>query len=35
MVDSREFLAYDEETVANINDACSRIKNDIDEKIKG
>jgi hypothetical protein len=34
MVDSREFLAYDEETVANINDACSRIKNDIDEKIK-
>jgi hypothetical protein len=34
MVDSREFLAYDEVTVANINDACSRIKNDIDEKIK-
>jgi hypothetical protein len=34
MVDSREFLAYDEETVTNINDACSRIKNDIDEKIK-
>jgi hypothetical protein len=34
MVDSREFLAYDEETVANINDACTRIKNDIDAKIK-
>lgn len=34
MVDSREFLAYDEETIANINEACDKIKAEIDDRIK-
>lgn len=34
MVDSREFLSYDEGTIANINEAAERIRSDIDEKIE-
>ena len=34
MVDSREFLAYDEETIANINTACNNIHDEIDVRIK-
>lgn len=33
MVDSREFLAYDEETIANINEMVTKIKAEIDTKI--
>lgn len=34
MVDSREFLAYDEETIENINNAVVMIHKEIDERIR-